>query len=683
MFNTYPLLPLETIILFLILFLIILMSYFYFSVKQFIIRIIIFLSLFFLLINPMINSSEKLQYNDLLILVYDKTQSIVDTNKVLQLLEVKDSIKKNIKDINKLDLIEIEVNNLDDYKNNKTTKTEVFSKIQNKLQKINKDRISGVIVLTDGLIHDLEKISSDFFNIPIHFLLLGKKNERDRSIITENIPEYALVGEKISFLIKIKDDNYNEKVNTSFLIDGVQVYNKQLEPNISHEIVLPIKHAGVNLLEIEISTHKDELTTVNNYKAYEINGIHEKLRVMLISGEPNMGLRNWRNILNSDPSIELLHFTILRPPSKRDLTPVKELALIPFPTQELFSADMSKFSLIILDQYTLQGILPKKYLDNIVNYVLEGGAILSISGQEYLSDRSLINSPLSNILPTRPTEFVDTAFTPLLTELGKKHPITNSLKKSPSDKPWGKWFSYVKTEKNAGKILIEANKSPLLVISEVSKGRIAQILSDQSWVWKKDLDNKGPIIKLLRNTIHWLLKTPELQENFLKIKKENDVVTLNFSSLSENRNIGVITLPSKKSIPISLKDNQNGIFTGKFKSNETGKHSIKLGNLKKDFYIGALNNIELEEVKSSESFINIFFNENNKYLHSKTWIDDYIPQVVRVYNEKNISGTNWIGLLEKKVEKSQITSKKELISWLIFMPILLYLLFICWYREAR
>ena len=192
MFNTYPLLSLETIILFFILFLIILMAYFYFSVKQVIIRIIIFLSLFFLLINPMKNSSEKLQYNDLLILVYDKTQSIVDTNKILQLLEVKESIKKNIKDIDKLDLIEIEVNNLDDYKNNKITKTEVFSKIQNKLQKINKDRISGIIVLTDGLIHDLEKIGSDFLNIPIHFLLLGKKNERDRSIITEKYSRICL-----------------------------------------------------------------------------------------------------------------------------------------------------------------------------------------------------------------------------------------------------------------------------------------------------------------------------------------------------------------------------------------------------------------------------------------------------------------------------------------------------------
>ena len=249
------------------------------------------------------------------------------------------------------------------------------------MQKFQKKRIAGIIIITDGIIHDLNKIESDFKDIPIHFFLLGNKNERDRSIIVENIPEYALVGNPVNFLFKISDKNFNEKVNATFILDDVEVFSKNFMPNINHEIELPISHAGANLLEIKINNHPDEITLENNYKVFNINGIHEKLRVMLISGEPNMGLRNWRNILNSDPSIQLLHFTILRPPSKRDLTPVKELALIPFPTQELFSADISKFSLIILDQYTLQGILPKKYLDNLVDYVIDGGAILNISGK--------------------------------------------------------------------------------------------------------------------------------------------------------------------------------------------------------------------------------------------------------------------------------------------------------------
>ncbi|PPR27189.1 MAG: hypothetical protein CFH34_00393 [Alphaproteobacteria bacterium MarineAlpha9_Bin4] len=681
--NLYLLLPYQILILFILVFLLLLVAYFYFSLKDILFRISIFLFLIFLLLNPMINSIQKSKYDDLLILVSDKTKSITQTNKLKYLLDSKKNIKSKIKNIEELQLLEIEIDNLNNENNNRETDTKIFSQIKKNLQKIDKKRIAGIIIITDGIIHDLEKIDSDFLNIPIHFLLLGNKNERDRSILTENIPEYALVGKKINFLFNIKDDNFSDQIKASFVLDGQEVLNKSFLPNMNHNITLPISHAGTNLLEIRINNHEDEITFANNYKVFKINGIHEKLRVMLISGEPNMGLRNWRNILNSDPSIELLHFTILRPPSKRDLTPVKELALIPFPAKELFSADISKFSLIILDQYTLQGILPKKYLDNIVNYVVEGGAILNITGPEHLSEKSLIKSPLANILPTRPEKFLEEPFLPTLTNLGKRHPITNSLKQSYLEKDWGKWFSFVVSRKVSGETLLEANNYPLLVISEVLKGRVVQILSDQSWIWKKDLDNKGPIVKLLRNTVHWLLKTPELQENYLKVKKNNNTITLVLNTLTEGSETAVITFPSNKTIPVNMKDNKNGSLIGKFKSLELGKYNIKLNNLEKDFYIGITNNKEIEEVKSSEKLINTFFKRNDQFLHSKTWIEGNMPKIIKVYNKNNISGKNWIGLLEKRIEKNDTIVKKEFLNWIITMPLLLILLFVCWFREVK
>ena len=680
--NFYPLLSDQIIFLFFTLFFVLFISYCYVSVKKLILRTLIFIVLSILLLNPMINSSEKSLQNDFLILVYDKTQSIVDTNKLDQLFKSRDEIKNKIRNIENLELIEIEVNS-DDEKNNEGIKTKIFTELTSKLQKIDRRRVAGIIIITDGIIHDLEKINSEYANIPLHFLLLGTKSERDRSIITKNVPDYAMVGKEISFLININDSNYSEEVITSFLLDGEEVLSKSLTPNIEHKVALPISHSGVNLLEIKINNHEDELTFNNNYKAFEINGIHEKLRVMLISGEPNMGLRNWRNILNSDPSVELLHFTILRPPSKRDLTPVKELALIPFPSQELFSADMSKFNLIILDQYTLQGILPKKYIDNIVNYVLNGGAVLSISGEEYLSDKSLMYSPLASILPTNPLGISNKAFLPSLTALGTRHPITNSLNNSYKNYNWGKWYSYVITNKKSGKTLMQANSHPLLVIDEISEGRVAQILSDQSWIWKKDKENRGPLVKLLRNTIHWLLKTPELQENFLEVGKTNDIISLSINTLSVNKGIASITLPSKKVIPINLKDNDNGILSGKFKTLEVGKFSINFGNVTKEFYIGVSNNIEAEYVKSSEKLLKDYFENNNQYMYSISWIQDNIPKIAKVYNKNNVSGKNWIGFLEKKVEKNDIFLKKELLNWTIFMPFLLFLFFVCWFRDAE
>ena len=630
----------------------------------------------------MIDKIKKSYYDDILLILYDKTQSVVTSKKINQLQNIKENIKEKITFKEKLEIVEVEVENLDNIDDGKL-ETKLITYLHKTLQRFQKKRIAGIIIITDGIIHDLNKIETNFKDIPIHFFLLGNKNERDRSIIIDNIPEYALVGNPVNFLFKISDKNFNEKVNATFILDDVEVFSKNFMPNINHEIELPISHAGTNLLEIKINNHPDEITLENNYKVFNINGIHEKLRVMLISGEPNMGLRNWRNILNSDPSIELLHFTILRPPSKRDLTPVKELSLIPFPTQELFSADISKFNLIILDQYTLQGILPKKYLDNLVDYVIDGGAILNISGKEYLGNKSLLNSPLANILPTKPKSFSVEPFRPILTELGKRHPVTNTLQLSFENGNWGKWFSFIKTSKISGKTLMQAGDYPLLIINDVSKGRVAQLLSDQSWVWKKDLENRGPLVELLRNTIHWLLKTPELQENYLKIFKDESNITLNLNSLYEGNIQAIIKTPSGNELSILMKDDKNGSLVGKFESNEYGKFTITANDIKKDFYIGVTNSKELEQVTSTDYMINSFFKKNNQFLYSTTWLENRIPTIVEVYNENNISGNNWVGIIEKKVQKNDIFVKKEFFNWLILMPLLLLLLFLCWYKENK
>ncbi len=680
--NLYPLFSYETLFICILFFLLTLVLYFYFSLKNFFFRILIFSIFLILIFNPLIDKMKKSYYDDVLLILYDKTQSVVASKKINQLKNVKENIKEKIILKENLEIVEIEVDNLKKIHDEKI-ETKIITHLQKTLQKFQKNRIAGIIIITDGIIHDLNKIETDLKDIPIHFLLLGKRNERDRSIIVKNIPEYALVGKPINFSFKVRDENYNEKVNTTFILDGVEVFSKDFMPNTNHDIKLPISHAGPSLLEIKIKNHPDEITLENNYKVFNINGIHEKLRVMLISGEPNMGLRNWRNILNADPSIQLLHFTILRPPSKRDLTPVKELALIPFPTQELFSADISKFSLIILDQYTLQGILPKKYLDNLVDYVIDGGAILNISGQEYLSDKSILNSPLANILPSRPESFSTEPFRPLLTELGKRHPITNTLQQSFENGNWGKWFSFIKTNKISGKTLMQTGDYPILIINEVSKGRIAQILSDQSWVWKKDINNRGPLVELLRNSIHWLLKTPELQENFLKVFKNGNKITLNLNSLYKGNIQAIIKTPSDKELSILMKDDKNGSIVGKFESIEYGKFTINAHDIKKDFFIGVTDSKELDKVTSSDYLINSFFKKNNKFLYSTTWLGDNIPSIVQIYNRNNIAGNNWVGIIEKKVQKNDIFVKKELFNWLILMPLLLLLLFLCWYKENK
>ena len=130
-----------------------------------------------------------------------------------------------------------------------------------------------------------------------------------------------------------------------------------------------------------------------------IDGVRDKLRVLLVSGEPHAGERTWRNLLKSDANVDLVHFTILRPPEKLDGTPINELSLIAFPVRELFQQRINDFQLIIFDRYARQGIVPPIYLDNIAKYVRNGGAVLVAAGPDYAGPTSIWHTPLDAVLP--------------------------------------------------------------------------------------------------------------------------------------------------------------------------------------------------------------------------------------------------------------------------------------------
>ncbi len=124
-------------------------------------------------------------------------------------------------------------------------------------------------------------------------------------------------------------------------------------------IAMPFPHAGQNIVEIELETAPGELTAANNRVIVAAEGVRENLRVLLVSGEPHAGERTWRNLLKSDAAVDLVHFTILRPPTKQDGTPIHQLSLIAFPTRELFLEKIKEFDLIIFDRYQNR--------DNILN----------------------------------------------------------------------------------------------------------------------------------------------------------------------------------------------------------------------------------------------------------------------------------------------------------------------------
>ena len=282
--------------------------------------------------------------------------------------------------------------------------------------------------------------------------MTGEDDERDRRITLTNAPRYGVVGEPLEVLFRVDDTGIAGSggfVEVTISLDGEVVAIEEVETGVENSFVLEVPHGGKNILELRAKLADDEISEVNNLAFTTINGIRENLRVLLVSGEPHAGERTWRNLLKSDASVDLVHFTILRPPEKQDGTPINELSLIAFPTRELFVQKIDEFDLIIFDRYKRRGVLPVLYFDNIARYVQDGGAVLIAAGPEYAEAGSIANTPLNAVLPAISSgEIYEQPFYPQVSELGRRHPVTRKLDGWDPEQPdWSRWFRSIAVKK--------------------------------------------------------------------------------------------------------------------------------------------------------------------------------------------------------------------------------------------
>mgnify|MGYP003322803497 FL=1 len=546
--------------------------------------------------NPTIISENRENIPDTVAVVLDLSPSQDINNRKDIAQKTYNNIKNELEKINNLD---VRLKTINGERGSK-----IFEPLNSMIGDVPAERLAGAIIITDGQISDTPALLDNFnFKSPINVLLTGNKEEKDRRLIIESSPRFGIVGEEINIDIKVEDisaSNPNALVSINMNDEIEQSRSIPIGEIVT--ITMPLERAGITSLNIEVEAGKEELTLQNNKAVVEINAIRERLKVMLVSGEPNMGLRSWRNLLNSDPSVDLIHFTILRPPNKQDLTPVGELSLIPFPSRELFQANLNDFDLIIFDQYHLRGILPQFYLKNVVEYVVNGGALLDASGPSYAGPYSLSLSPLQNILPTEPTgDVVLQEFIPIMTDYGERHPVTADLKDNTSNN-WGPWYRMVEGITVAGDVLLEGPESrPLLVLNRVGQGRVAQILSDQSWVWTKPGSNKGPQADLLRRLVHWLMKEPELEENELSARMDNNTILITKNSLILDNKPIISISPDNTKKEIILEDIGKGKQIGKILSPQEGTWKFSSGNSKISLIVGNSNSSEYLDVRTTDN----------------------------------------------------------------------------------
>jgi hypothetical protein len=641
------------------------------------------------LLNPTVRQEDRETVPDVAAIVVDRSQSqeigarpdetSAALTRVAERLAREDGIETRIVTA---------VNNPEDEKG-----TALFAALEEALADVPRERIAGAIMITDGQVHDVPKTADALgFDAPVHGLIIGRKGEKDRRLRITEAPRFGIVGEPVDLSFRVDetsagDQQAGETANVTITVDGEEIATTRATIGETTEVTLSLAHGGPNVIEIDVEEGPDELTVLNNRAVVVANGVRDRLRVLLVSGEPHPGERTWRNLLKSDPSVDLVHFTILRPPEKQDGTPIGELSLIAFPTRELFDEKLDEFDLIIFDRYKRRGgVLPIAYFLNIVDYVENGGAFLAAAGPAFASPFSIYRTPLAAILPAQPTgETTTGGYTPGITDTGDRHPVTADLPGAESEPPaWGRWFRTIDAEVDGGDILMETpDGQPLMVLARAREGRVAQLLSDQIWLWSRGYEGGGPQAELLRRLAHWLMKEPDLEEENLAASAQGGTLTLRRRTMRDTTPPATVTTPTGKTRELAMEEVAPGRFEATMGASELGLYRVTQGDLSAVAAAGPLNPREIADVRATEKPLRPITDATGGGIWWAGEDAGDTPGIRSVRAGQDAAGTNWIGLRRNEQYLVHAVHQVPLLTGPVALILILGALALAWWREGR
>lgn len=639
------------------------------------------------LANPSLTREDREPLSSVAVMVVDKSASQGFGDRAAQAEAARAALTERLQRIPGLELRTVEAGQAD----GETDGTRLFSALGAALADVPPERVAGAIMLTDGRVHDVPADTGALgFSAPVHALITGHPGERDRRVVLLSAPRFGIVGQQQVIAFRVEDTGAPRgPAQVRISRDGETVERRTVLSGDQVRIQVPIPHPGQNIVEIEASPIDGELTPLNNRAVVSIDGVRDKLRVLLVSGEPHAGERTWRNLLKSDANVDLVHFTILRPPEKQDGTPINELSLIAFPTRELFQQKINEFQLIIFDRYARQGVLPIIYFDNIARYVRDGGAVLIAAGPDYASPTSLWRTPLESILPAEPSGNVtEQAFRAALTDVGKRHPVTRTLEGANAEPPaWSRWFRLVDARATEGMTVMKGpDDKPLLVLSREGEGRVALLLSDHIWLWARGYEGGGPHIDLLRRLSHWLMKQPDLEEEALRLFARGREIVVQRQTMAETAAPVTLTAPSGATRTLELDPADAGVWRKSIEANELGLWRASDGKLTALVNVGPPNPREFSEVTSTPDVLSPLLEATGgsvRRLSSRPGTDVDVPRVVPVRSSETFKGDTWIGLKMRDASVVRGVGVLPMFAGLLGLLLLVGSLALTWAREGR
>ncbi|WP_430257395.1 hypothetical protein [Neorhizobium sp. IRS_2294] len=639
------------------------------------------------LANPTLNQEDREQLSTIVPIVVDRSQSQELAGREQQtdqaLAELRDRFSRYPR-------IETRIVEAGDDVDSDTPSTKLFTALRSAMSDVPPARVGGAVFLSDGQIHDLPGINQDLgFNAPVHGLITGQPNEFDRRIEVLRAPRFGIVGEEQELTLRVFDDGRQGGGPAEVIVrmNGQQIATLQATPGVTTPFSFNVQRGGNNVMEFSVAELPGEVTTANNRAVHVIDGIRQNLRVLLVSGEPHAGERAWRNLLKSDASVDLVHFTILRPPEKQDGTPINELSLIAFPTRELFVEKIKDFDLIIFDRYKHRGVLPILYYDYISQYVQNGGALLIAAGPEHAGEDSIAATPLEQVLPAAPTGEVHNAgFFPHLSEVGTKHPVTRGLEGSNQTPPaWGRWFRTIDVDPPQGQTVMEGDGDrPLLVLNRQGEGRVAMLLSDQGWLWARGFEGGGPHVALYRRIAHWLMKEPELEEEALTARSVGRTLAATRQTIGNDPGPATIRYPSGRTETVQMTPAGPGEYRYESRMDETGLFEVRNGDFQTLVHVGAVDSPEFKAMISTEATLQPYADKTRGLVTRVASGDSItIPDILPVRGEVRVSDPNRMVIRMTDETVLRGINTLPLFAGFAGLSVLLFAMAAMWWREGR
>jgi len=569
--------------------------------------------------------------------------------------------------------------------------TRLIDAMRSALVEVPPERLAGVVLLTDGQVHDVPAIEAtkslppELGGAPVHALIAGKRGERDRLIVLEQSPRFGVVGREVTAKFKVEDPA-GGTAPVTISVGGETVRRMDVPVGRSIEVPITVRNPSANVVEIEVAPGPNELTLDNNRALFTISGVRDRLRVLLVSGEPYQGERAWRNLLKSDPAVDLVHFTILRTPQKDDFTPVRELSLIVFPMKELFEQKLKEFDLIIFDRYEQGSLITREYFRNIAEYVKGGGALLVSVGPVFATQRSLYRTPLGAVLPAAPLgDVLETGFRPKVTEVGQRHPVSANLPQAGDpgkDPDWGRWFRLVTSRTERGNaVLSGADERPLLILDRVGDGRVAQLMSDHLWLWNRGIDGGGPQPELVRRTAHWLMKEPDLEEEALRASSVGGRIEVIRRTLAATFPAVTMTAPDGSTRTVELRQTGPGRGLGVIDVDKPGLYRFDDGTLKTVAAVGNPDPLEFADVRATDQKLKPLVEATGG---TTIWLADQgDPDIRSVRPGRAAGGADWVGLRRNEGYTVAGINQLPLLPGILVAAAFLLVLGTAWWREGR